>query len=133
MLSGPTSGLAKDPSSSVSASTFGSFTFGIECTGCGHGGSGPLAGPLDFDATNVAGLLVTDFAANAGGYFFASDIINLNKTEGEMTGNVAANDPVSPVVSEPAGMALLGTALAGLGAAAWRRRAGIEPSCRRPA
>jgi hypothetical protein len=99
---------------------FGNFGYGIECTTCGNGGSGPKPGPLEFDAINLGGLSINDFVGNAGGYFFASDIINLNITSTPPTGNVGADGPDRPPVAEPGTLALLGTALTGL---VLRRRA----------
>jgi PEP-CTERM motif len=116
-LSNISSGFTQDPASSISVGFFGTFNHGIICSGCGPGGSSPLPGPLTFQATDGGTLSVTDFIANAGGYFFASDIINRNKTSGANTGNVGANR-----VPEPASLMILGTALAGLGLFLRRRR-----------
>jgi hypothetical protein len=121
-LSGITSDFTQDPTpppGGISASPFGNFDYGIICTGCGSGGSSPLPGPLSFRAADGGTLSLTDFVANADGYFFASDIINTNAS-GRPTGNVATK--MGQRVPEPASLALLGTALAGLGLLSRRRR-----------
>jgi hypothetical protein len=65
---------------------FGSFDFGITCSGCGPGASKPVGGTLAFDVTGPVGFSISDFVANSKGDFFASDIIG---TTGN-TGAVAA-------------------------------------------
>jgi hypothetical protein len=65
---------------------FGSFDFGITCSGCGPGASNPVGGTLAFDVTGPVGFSISDFVANSKGDFFASDIIG---TTGN-TGAVAA-------------------------------------------
>ena len=100
---------------------FGDFDYGILCTGCGNGASNPLPGPLFFTTMDGSGLLVTDFVANTGGYFFAADIINTNTGK---TGIVGSNDPCRTdcggtpggggSVPEPQSLALVALALLAL-------------------
>jgi hypothetical protein len=70
----------------ASASTFGSFLLSIACSTFQGGQVGNPAGPLSFTAGSATGVTVNDFIANAGGYYFASDIVGNNGK----TGNVAS-------------------------------------------
>jgi hypothetical protein len=106
LTSGFTAGSGGD-----TGSPFGSFLHFISCSSCGPGGSSPLPGPLAFDVTRATGLLLADFTANSGGYYFASDII---AGAGGPTGNVAANS-FTTATPEPASLSLLGVAMLGLG------------------
>jgi PEP-CTERM motif-containing protein len=60
--------------------TFGSFDYGITCSGCGTGGSDPKAGPISFDISGVTTSMFTDGLKNGTetGIFFVVDIINTN-------------------------------------------------------
>ncbi|WP_035348679.1 PEP-CTERM sorting domain-containing protein [Edaphobacter aggregans] len=112
------SGFALGPSPD-SASTFGSFLFSVECTTCQGGQSGNSHGPLSFTVQNA---LISDFVANAGGYYFASDIaVTLDKSTN--TGNVAAIGPgtTPPSVPEPSTLMLFGTGVTALGGLIRRR------------
>jgi hypothetical protein len=98
----------------------GFFQYGVQCTGCGPGGSSPLSGPLSFDITG-AGLSVLSLIQNASGQFFAVDLMS------GTTGNTGAVDAsvLSPVPLPPAAL-LFGTALVGLGVLGRRRRSNAQ-------
>jgi hypothetical protein len=93
-----------------SSAPFGAFGYTIDCPGCGPGASNPKPGPLTFTVFSAGGLAPEDFVANAGGFFFAADIIGATGN----TGNVAA-------VPEPATAFLLTSGLLGLAAVGRRR------------
>jgi hypothetical protein len=57
----------------------GFFEYGLDCTGCGSGGSTPLAGPLDF-TIKASGLTTASFEQNAIGQYFAVDVIGNGRT-----------------------------------------------------
>ena len=93
-------------------SPFGSFTTSLDC--CANGGANAINPPLDFRMGSTNGLTFLGggdhFASNAGGWWFAADVVN---TANGSTGMVAARDlvPTTPV-PEPETYAML---LAGLG------------------
>lgn len=75
--------------------SFGTFGYGITCSGCGMGGSHPLPGPLVVDVSRVSGLTPSDFIANSGGFFFAADVLS------GTTGNTGAIAAIASPVPEP--------------------------------
>jgi len=79
----------------------GFFEYGVQCTGCGSGGSGPLPGPLSFTITGT-GLSTASFEQNAAGQFFAADLL--------ANGNTGAVDASLAAVPAP----VLGAGLPGL-------------------
>jgi hypothetical protein len=121
-LSNISSGFSQDPSGSpIHVGFFGDFDYGILCSGCGSGGSSPLPGPLTFTAADGGTLSISDFIGNAGGFFFAADIINENAPgTTKPTGNVGTSDPafaLTTTVPEPTTLALFGAGLLALGLA----------------
>jgi hypothetical protein len=103
---------------SVHQDGVGNFQYGVVCTGCGNGGSSPLAGPLVFDVSGT-GVSTASFISN-GTAVFALDIIS--GTTGK-TGAVDASVTAVPVPLAGAGLPGLVAACGALLAFARRRRA----------
>jgi PEP-CTERM motif-containing protein len=101
------------------ASAFGTFLKSIACTACQGGNAGNPVGPLSFTVSSAGGVTIADFTVNAGGYYFASDIVGNNGN----TGNVGARGSgIIQSTPEPATLALTGLGLLGLGAFGRRLR-----------
>jgi hypothetical protein len=104
-----------------------------------NGLPGGFLGTLDFDVTDAAGISLSDFVSNndpSNPAIFVADIYATN-TPGNPTGSVATNSPGSPGCNtsisgetcgrsvdapEPAGLAIFGGGLLGLGFVASRKR-----------
>jgi hypothetical protein len=97
---------------------FGTFPYGIDCTGCGPGAStaSTNGNTLTFSATATGGLTIADFISNGNAYFTA-DIISGTSN---LTGSVGSTGPFSPA-PEPASILLFGTGLLLVGTV-FRRR-----------
>lgn len=104
------------------APPYGNFDYTAKCTLCGNGTSRPNFTSLGFTTSDGSSLTIANFVANAGGYFFASDVGVPNGRGGFNTGNVAAVAPATHV-PEPASFMVLGAGLLGLGLIRRRRTA----------
>ena len=118
-IGGITPGFAIGPAPDM-ASAFGDFLESVTCTACTGAGAGNPKGPLTFTVTSATGVSISNFIANAGGFFFAADIVGNNGN----TGNVAAKGlSVTSSVPEPLSLSLVGVGLIGLGLLRRRRSA----------
>ena len=93
----------------------GTFGFGINCPSCGNGLSSAFTADIVFTVANATIAELT--VPNALGNVFVADVGNLATGA---TGPIDATTP-NTNVPEPTTLALLGSALAGLGLAARRR------------
>lgn len=112
-ISDLTSGFAQVAAATVDAPPFGSFDYGIDCTGCGPGYAGGNPGPLSFKVTAASGSLTLG-SLSANSYkglniFFTSGIVD----SAGKTGNAGAVFTSVSSVPEPATWA---TMLVGFGA-----------------
>jgi hypothetical protein len=111
----------------TSASAFGSFEYSVSCAtiSCGPGASVTNPGPLSFTVTDGTGVNVSDFIGNAGGFFFASDIIGANGNTGNVGSGSGTTPPPPPpppaTTPEPSSLLLFGTGLAAAAGLARRR------------
>ncbi len=119
-ISGLTSGfsLISTTAGSIAAASFGSFDYGINCTGCGHGFAGGLLGPLSFTISGSSPLVLDFNTVSGKQIFFGSDLVVDAATAN--TGNVGAT--FTAAVPEPSTWAMMILGFAGVGFMAYRRK-----------
>jgi len=88
----------------------GTYAYSVAFSACAPGGSGPQAGPLDFNVNVATGSLsVADFVNK-----FAADVIGPDGNGATFTGLVT-NGGTPPSVPEPLSLSLVGGGLLALG------------------
>jgi hypothetical protein len=103
-----------------SASPFGSFLDQVDCVSCSGSKKTNTDGPLQFTLTSATGVQLSDFVANAGGYYFSSEVLCPDGQTGDIAANTFSITTVSPV-PEPSSLMLMGTGILFV-AAMFRRR-----------
>jgi len=73
-LSAITTGYSQETGSPGDPS-FNPFDYGVRCSGCSSGGSGPIGSSLSLKVTGGTGFGLGDFTPNVNGYVFASDML----------------------------------------------------------
>lgn len=111
----PTNGTFTYNAGNVTNTPYGIFSNGIDCPGCGPGGSHAYSGVLDFTITDASGINLNNIVANPLGYYFSADVIGPSRG----TGNIAST--MSPV-PEPRSYSMLLAGLALIGFTARHRK-----------
>jgi hypothetical protein len=114
VVTGSMVGLMRPLITNASDPPYGSFGYGLECSGCGPGSSHANPGPLTFEVRDASGISVSNFVANGTlpGYYFAADLIG----PAGGSGSIASKGPSQSVaMPEPVSMALLGAGIFGIG------------------
>jgi hypothetical protein len=114
-LSGFDSNFSQDLPPVADNPPYGPFSYGVSCTGCGPGGSGPVPSPLDFVVSRASGLLETDFVANTNGIFFAADILSGTTGKTGAVGSLGLEVGGHSATPEPATWGLIGLGLLAAG------------------
>jgi hypothetical protein len=118
-ISGLTAGfaLAGTLPGSFNSVPFGTFSYAINCPGCGSGYGGGLSGPLQFTITPTSGTLTpASFIPNSMNHYFAVDIVDFNNNSGDVS------DPGVQSTPEPATAILIGSSLLAFAGLLQRRR-----------
>lgn len=114
-------GLFSVASPNLTNAPYGTFTSGIDCPGCGPGSSHANPGPLEFSVFSITGIDISNFIANAKGYFFSADVLGPAGGTGNIASGVITDNPSS--VPLPAALPLFAAGMIGLAAARKRKLA----------
>jgi hypothetical protein len=126
---GPGNLTATNSNGGIHVDGFGFFDYGVNCDICGIGSTNPFFGVLSFDVT-ASGLTINSLTQSTGGspnaYFVADIYSTLTGNTGPVDASVPNLSTQQTSIPEPASVAILGTALAGLGVIRRRRRRGMH-------
>jgi hypothetical protein len=102
----PVGGTTNVAAGSIHMDGTGFFEYGLDCTGCGNGGSNPQAGPFSITITGT-GLSAASFERNAADQYFAVDIIGNGNTGGVDASFVAGTPEPSTLMLYGLGIAMI--------------------------